>query len=535
MSNEPQLTPGANGSDPNDVVVDVPQVVAQLKTLTADLQLARLQWMKDVGIAFDGARDYYKVFGYDRLLTATQFRETYARGGIAKRIVEAFPKATWRGGVEVYEDEDPDKHTEFEKAFDDLNEQLQVWSVLERADILAGLSTYSVILIGAPGEFKSPLPKGKPGQLLYLTPYWGGGGPANGRPLSTNAVDTDATIASYVEDPKNPRFGEPEFYALKRTNISLPKEANEVHWTRVIHIAEGCLEDNIFGIPVLENVWNLLQDLLKCTGGGAEAFFLRANQGLHLDVDKDMALTTPDGGVAILDKLKEDLEKYKHGLTRWIRTRGVNVETLGSDVANFAPPADAILKQIAGSKGIPLRILTGSEMGELASSQDASNWDTQVQDRRTSYAGPSMVRRLVDRLIEYGYLPTPKMYVVGWPVEEEMSEPEKADLAVKMAQANATMGEPLFTEAEIREKTYDMKPLTDEQRNEIDARAAQKVKQAQEAMGPAAKPEENVPPQLVKAASAWEPQPGDDELVRVLAEAIECGNVDVVKQIVGLS
>ncbi len=482
------------------------EIEASMQLRTLDALLDRVRWANQVGLTFEGRRNLYAILGYAQQITARQYRERYARGGIAKRIVEAYPKATWRGGVEIFEDEDPDKATAFENAFDELNERLHVWHALERADILAGLSTYSVILLGAPGEFDTELPKGSPQQLVYLQPYFGGGGPGPaGATWRSVATEVDATIEELDDDATSPRFGEPLYYSLRRTNITLPTEARKVHWSRVVHVAEGCLDDNVFGIPVLENVWNLLDDLDKVTGGGAEAFWLRANQGLHLDVDKDMALLPSDN---TLEKLREDLEKYQHGLTRMIRTKGVTVDTLGSDVANFGPSADAILKQIAGSKGIPLRILTGSEMGQLASGQDAENWNSQVQDRRTSYAGPMIVRRLVDRLIAYGYLPKPAQYEVGWPVEEEMTEPEKADLAVKLAQANSTNGDLLFTDAEIREKTYDMKPLTDQQRKEIDDRAAEKAKvaleQQQEVMKATGGPQpgdEKKPSPFVKAAS----------------------------------
>lgn len=492
----------------------------------ADIMLDRVRWAKQIGLAFGGKRDYWDVLGYERTLTALQLREEYNRGGIAKRIVEAYPKATWRGGVEIFEDPDPDKVTEFEKAFNELAGRLNIWSVLERADILAGQSTYSVILLGvAEGGLDTPLPQGEPGKLLYLQPYWGGGGPSTTQGSRTVVGEVDATIDSYDLDPRSARFGDPLFYSLKRTNIQLPTEARKVHWSRIVHVAEGCLDDNVFGIPTLENVFNLLQDLLKVTGGGAEAFWLRANQGLHADIDKDMALNNVDG---TLTKIAEDMERYQHGLTRWIRTRGVDVNTLGSDVANFGPSADAILKQIAGSKGIPLRILTGSEQGQLASGQDAENWNSQVQDRRTSYAGPMIVRRLVDRLIEYGYLPRPAKYEVGWPVEEEMTEPQKADLAVKMAQANSTNGDVLFTEPEIREKTFDMKPLTDAQKKEIADKAAEKFEQ-QQALIKARRPEaeDNVVPFENRAAAE------DEEIVRVLAAAIEAGADEVIAAIVG--
>jgi hypothetical protein len=137
----------------------------------------------------------------------------------------------------------------------------------------------------------------------------------------------------------------------------------------------------------------------------------------------------------------------------------VTATQLGSDVANLGPNADAILKQIGGSKGIPTRILTGSEMGQLASGQDADNWRTQVQDRRTSYAGPMIVRRLVDRLVEYGYLPKPKQYDIAWPVEEDMSELDKATLALTLTNVNKNYGSDVFDADFIREKAYKLEPL----------------------------------------------------------------------------
>src|ERR1700674_1714929 len=118
----------------------------------------------------------YQVLGYDRILTYRKYRARYARGGVAKRLVEAYPKATWRGGVSLFEDEDPEATTEFEKAWEDLETKFGIWSVLQRADILAGLSTYAVLLIGAPGELDEELPKGNPDQILFFSPFSGGGG-----------------------------------------------------------------------------------------------------------------------------------------------------------------------------------------------------------------------------------------------------------------------------------------------------------------------------------------------------------------------
>jgi predicted ABC-type ATPase len=268
-------------------------------------------------------------------------------------------------------------------------------------------------------------------------------------------------------------------------------------------------------------VWNLLADLRKITGGGSEAFWLRANQGLHLDVDKDMALESTKDTVAAL---KEQAEAYKHQLDRWIRTRGVKISTLGSDVANFANPADAVITQIAGAKRTPKRILTGSEMGELASTQDRENFRDQVNGRQAQHCAP-VVRRLIDRLVTYGYMPAPAKgpleYQVKWPKVEVQSETEKADGATKWSQTK--VGEdPVFTSAEIRDKWYGMAPLTAEQMAEVDKRKEEAVKRQQQAMGG----QQDEPPAL-RAAE-------DDEIVRILADAIRSDAAETVLQIVGM-
>lgn len=500
-----------------------------LRAATSTL-LNRIAFMRQAGLGYEGARDYYTALGYDREISTKQYRDEYARGGIAKRIVEAFPKATWRGGVELFEDEDPKVTTAFEQVWQEhFEKRLNVWSTFLKADILAGLSTYSVILIGDGGDLSAPLSKGSPEKLLYLQPYGGGGGViSNTRRMQALAIDSDTTISEWETDVTSPRFGEPKTYQLRRTNISSPAFQRPIHWSRIIHVAEGCLEDNVFGIPTLENIWNHLQDLMKIAGGGSEAFWLRANQGLNLNLDKDVSLAPGDA-----DKLKDEVDEYRHNISRVLKTRGMDVNTLGSDVANFSGPIDSILQLIAGSKGIPMRILTGSERGELASTQDAANFNTQVQDRRTNYAGPLMVRRLVDRMIEFGFLPTPKQYDVFWPTVQTMSDTEKAQGAQLWAATNQTAGAPVYTISEIREHWQGLKPLTPEQVEEMVPASEEPVIESV--------------PEDIKTLRAMEAalESGDrkalgellhleDDTLHALEAAIEADDLEGIAQIVGL-
>jgi hypothetical protein len=418
--------------------------MATLRALISPL-MQRWNLANLAGVTFGDKRDLYAALGYRRQLVPSDYRARYLRNGIAARIIDVLPQETWRGGGELVEDEDPETITELEEAWDALEQRLSMWSAFQRADILAGLGRYSVLLIGAPGEMSDPLPRGT-GQedVLYVTPF----------------AEEDALIDTLVTDTTNPRFGLPEFYQLKRTYNSIQTPAQQfgrgVHWTRVLHISDGNLDDMVYGIPRLERVWNLLDDLEKVTGAGAEAFWLRAHQGYQFDLDKELELT-PEAEAA----LKDETDEFAHGLKRMVRTRGVKMTTLGSDVADFKGPAGAILEQISAAIGIPQRVLLGSERGELASSQDQSSWDDQIHDRREAFAAPRIVRPFVARLAEFGYLPQVDEYEVRWPEIKNVDEAQRVDMAQKLATMNKSMGAIVITPDEIRDRVLELPPLAD--------------------------------------------------------------------------
>jgi hypothetical protein len=79
-------------------------------------------------------------------------------------------------------------------------------------------------------------------------------------------------------------LGLPRYYTVKRTNLANASGA---------HVADGLMDDNIYGEPRLRCIWNLLNDLEK-----------------------------------------------------------VKIDSIGSDVADFAKPVEAIISQIAAGTEI---------------------------------------------------------------------------------------------------------------------------------------------------------------------------------------
>jgi hypothetical protein len=405
------------------------------------------------GITYGGKRDLYEALGYKRSLAPADYRERFDRNAVAARIIEAKPQSTWRGGGVIIENETPDIETPFETAYDALNRRLNIWSCFQQVDILAGFGHYAIILIGAPGKLDEPLKRVRSADdILYLQPY----------------SEADAPVATWDNDPQSARFGQPVTYNLSRPNPSslspiltdVASQRNRtagraVHFSRVIHIADGLLDDRINGIPRLERCWNLLDDLDKVTGGGAEAFWRRADAGLQVDVDPEMELEPPDEAA-----LDDEIDDYVHGLRRVVRTRGVKMNPLTSAVAGIKDPIDGIMSQLSAGTGIPQRILMGSERGQLASTQDDDNWTARIADRRKDFAGPMVVIPTLERLVVLGALPPPAQpFEPRWPEVDNLDDLQKATVAGKWAVINKDMGEVVVLPNEIRDRLLGLPPL----------------------------------------------------------------------------
>lgn len=423
-----------------DNVVDASGAFATIRGAASEM-MQRSRFARWAGKTFGGDRDVYTSLGYKESLDIADYRLQYERGGIASPIIEAKAHATWRGFGDVIETEDPEQETEFEKAWIELNQRLNIWPTFMHADVLAGLGRYSVIFLGAPGTLDQPLTTLRPKELVQLHTF----------------AEDEAMLHNddFEWNTASPRFAMANFYRINRLSKN-GKTDLKVHWSRCIHIrAEGVPNGILFGPPRLRAVWNYLDDLVKVVGGGAESFWVRANQGYVFNMDGAATVSEPQK-----KEMADQLDEFVHGMRRMLRLKGVEAKTLGSDVADFSQPVTSIVSLISSVTGIPQRILLGSERGEQASTQDRENWADRIDDRRDQYAHPFIVRPFVERLIELSTLPQPKEYKTAWPDQESLTEGEKADLVVKMTKANQQQGEDIIGSDEMRDMVYGLKPLT---------------------------------------------------------------------------
>ena len=365
----------------------------ELRTMS-DL-LSRMQLANMASLQFDGNRDMYAIFGYKKEILPKHTLAKYTRQDIATRIVDAPPDATWSNPPSIKSDlGDEDNPTNV--AFQSLAKRTKLWSALHRADRMARMYPFSIVLFGFDdgGDLKSPV-KSAVKDLLYVRAY------------GSRQIDK----LTFNTDPRSPRFGLPETYRIKfdspdsksgtGDSASAGKQTDLiVHQSRVIHIVENPLEDMVYGTPIMAKVFNLLDDLLKVAGGTSETYWLTGNRGMQANIDKEMDIDPADAAA-----LSDEIEEYQHQLRRFIRTRGVDLKVLDSTVPNPTDAFEMIMSLISGTTGIPRRILLGSEAGQLASEQDRANWADRIDERRALFATPSIMDPLSLLLQTAGLLP----------------------------------------------------------------------------------------------------------------------------------
>lgn len=388
--------------------------VSDLMTYASAL-VERARLAATLGKQFDGDRDLYEVLGYPQDIKFADYLGHYRREGIAKRIVNRPAQDTWRTQAKLL-DGDKEKDTPFLTGWQALVEKKGVWRQLSAVDRLAGIGRYGVLLIGFTGDkkLKDPVENGSMKgwqDVLYLRAFHEG----------------DVTIDEWDRNTASARFGLPEMYSIAMGDDN---RKEQVHWTRIVHVAEDSFDD-VYGTPRLEAVYNRLNDLEKVVGGSAEATWKLMRKGFVLDVKPEYEMDKE-----VEDNMLDQVEEFEHGLRRFMLTRGVTAQDLGSQVVDPKGLFEALIALIAGTTGIPQRILLGSERGDLASSQDEANWAAIVEARREQFAEPFLLRPFIDRMLLVGVLPPPAPgYSVRWESLFQLTDKEKADIAKILSEA----------------------------------------------------------------------------------------------------
>lgn len=381
---------------------------------------------------YDGDREIDKTLGYRGDISFSDYLGRYRRMGVAGEIVDKPAKTTWRSDPEIRE-ADSDDDTDFTEAVEELARRTRLWARAEQVDRLAGIGNYAVMLIGSTkGEDLSrPLTEDSiegPEDIGYFSVF----------------RQDHARIEDVEADTTNPRLGRPTLYDLTlfAERTSAPQgvdRSREAHWSRIVHVAEDPLEDDIFGRPRQERVFNDEDDLLKYKGSSAEIFWLQVAGILVAKHSEDVEVDE-----SAMEDFEDDVMDVLHKITRFLQVQGTELEWLTPDQAPDPSGLWEVTKaMLSVGTGIPQRILFGSERGELASTQDEANWFGKIEERRGQHAEPVIIRPTLDRLIDVGALPEPSSgdYRVEWEPLFQLSELQMAEVQKNRAETVKTLAE----------------------------------------------------------------------------------------------
>jgi hypothetical protein len=392
-----------------------------------------------LGKSYNDDRDLYTALGYKTQPTFNDFAAKYYRMDIARTVIDLPVVDSWRMPPDVSETDD--EETPFEKEWKELVKTKRVFHYLSRADRLASLGTFAILFLGFDDGREAFMQVRKASSLLYMMPY------------SYSNVD----VYSYDSDPKSERYGKPNIYNVSARAVSdLSNSPNasrtmRVHHSRVIHIAEDCLEDDVEGIPRLRSVLNRLEDIEKLSGGSAEMFWRGAFPGYGFKLDDGAKI-----GDQELSDLQDEIEDYLHSFKRYIRLKNMSVEDLAVQVADPRGHMDVQIDLLSAATRIPKRILLGSERGELSSSQDEKNWMKQIMARQANHCEQVILRPFIDTLIKVGVLPEPKAgeYFVNWPDPLAPSDKDKAEIGEIKSKALKNYVDGLTSEQIVPVETF---------------------------------------------------------------------------------
>jgi hypothetical protein len=421
----------------NPPTITANEALHRLQVMTVNLLLSRSIALQ--GGSLDSAtRNLDKECQWPEIdPTLEQYQKMYDRVSIARRVVQVHPEETWSVYPELYEVED-ERVTAFERQWNAFVRQTNCWHYLHRVDEQSGIGQFGVLLIGlddglkldqpAKGIDKNGKKVGKsPKKVTFL------------RPFPQRLVK----IKTYDTNVNSPRFTQPLMYNITLSDPNAePSDVDDetptpgtsdvdVHWTRILHIADNRESSDTHGTPRLKSVYNDILDLRKVKGSSAEMFYKGGFPGLSFEALPEVAIT----GILDKESLKKEIAAYSAGLQRYMRLVGMTAKSLAPQVADPSNHLVGLLQLICAAIKVPLRVFMGSEAGHLASQQDSVTWNRRLQGRQSQYINPMIIDPFVRRLMLLDVLPEVDSYIIQWRDLNNLSDTDKAKVSLQKAQA----------------------------------------------------------------------------------------------------
>lgn len=374
-------------------------------------------------ITHGGERDMFEVLGYPFVIDWEQNLIMFKRMGIATRVCRGVARSCWRDIPTITANGDDD-----ELLYEDdiaVLSKLKMFRRLEQADTLNRIGHFSVLFVGVQDGLDVSLPLGKAFGANSIDNVFF-------RAYSEDGVE----VLTYDTEPSSPRFGSPETYQLMtrlmgNEKITVDTLARVVHHSRIVHMAEDALDNDFEGMSALEPIFNSLLDLVKASGGSAEAYWKNAQRILAFMAKEGVEAASDDE----LAALSLAIDEFTNGMRNGIRLGDIDMQSVDAVIADPKEIILGIFKIISGSTGIPLRILTGEGGGQTTGSEDKAAVNTFLKERQDLVCSDWLLQ-VMTILGKAGVIEeVPNDAVATWPVNEALNELEKSEVIKNRAVA----------------------------------------------------------------------------------------------------
>lgn len=389
----------------------------------------------------------WKDYGWPSQIDFFMLWNMFRRNGFAFAGVTIPVEMCWltKPWVQENDRENSDDETPYEKEFRRLAHRLKLWRVMRNADMMQRVGRYSgLYMVIADGQTPDQPLRGRfsPDKVRSIKPLFEG----------------QLEPSQWEKNRASPRYGLPTYYTLNEGGIGnrdpYASDAGTIHHSRIIILSEDRLGSDIYGIPALEPGFNALLNLQKIQGAGGEGFWRQAAQRFVLE-----ATDGGEGGDYTseeLTALSEMIADMFSGLDAIPALDGHKIVPLNTRMDNPKEYIESNLSEFAASlKGIPRKIISGTQTGVKAADEDTQGFMRLMQSRREN-ALCEMGDDIIEWFDTYTTLRAPANgATLAWDDLTAPTQMDRVELALKMVQSNrdnALSGSttPIYTVDEIR-------------------------------------------------------------------------------------
>ncbi len=403
---------------------------------------------------FPGAKhNHYKDFGLPEEVDFKLLYSFYERNSLAKAAVDKTVRKTWQDPPWLLEkprdgsEGSTKKETRLEKAIRHHFDKIRFWTKVMEADRRSLVGKYSAVILRVADGKKTEEPlesvRGGLEALVDIVPVWEG-------QLRVKEYDTNMESLSYGE-PLMYEYDEGQVGNATSTNPAFKGRKLTIHPSRlIIWSVDGTMD----GESALKAGVNDLLTIEKIVGAGGEGFWKNAKQAPILEMDKeaDIQKMARSMGITVdevADTMNEQAAAWQKGFDELLMLQGMTAKLPKIELPDPEHFFMNALQSFAASFDIPLKVLVGTQTGERASTEDASQWNQTCNFRRKNTVIPNILQ-IVNRLEGCGIIKVNPEWFVDWTDLTEATVLEKIERVGKMAKVNKDAADIVFTPTEMR-------------------------------------------------------------------------------------